>query len=197
MQGQRLDLPAAGRRGVKLFGCGIFRAEVAHLRPDLARDTDWLSPGLHTDLQALGQEIEATAGAGPAVAFLGAACHPDLANLARDLGHLPGKDCVAAFLSEDERREFETRKAFVMTPGWLQHWREIFAEGLGWDEVDAHQNFGFYDAIVLLDFGLETLDDLAVLAFFEYTGKVIEIVPANLERFRDHLTALCGPPAPP
>ena len=54
-----------------------------------------------------------------------------------------------------------------MTPGWLRNWGEIFREGLGWDEVDARQNFGLYDVVVLLDFGLEPIDDLAVLEFFD------------------------------
>jgi len=97
---------------------------------------------------------------------------------------LPGKDCVAAFLGDDERRELEGRKAFVITPGWLCYWREIFQEGLGWDEVDARQNFGFYDGIVLLDFGLEPIDDMAVLEFFEYTQTPVEVMPVRLDRFR-------------
>ncbi len=173
-----------------IVGCGIFRTEVESLRPDLAEEAVWLPPGLHTDLQALGRELEAAAAGRPRAALLGAGCHPDLPRVVGARGHLPGKDCVAAFLSDAERRELEDRKAFVMTP-------EIFQEGLGWDEVDARQSFGFYESVVLLDFGLEPLDDLAVLEFFEYTQKPIEIVPADLGRFREHLAALCGLPAPP
>ena len=33
-----------------------------------------------------------------------------------------------ARLSDEERRELEDRKAFVMSPGWLHFWREIFQE---------------------------------------------------------------------
>ena len=62
-----------------------------------------------------------------------------------------------------------------------------FREGLGWDEVDARQNFGFYEVIVLLDFGLEPIDDLEVLECFEYTQKPVEVVPARLDRFRSVL----------
>lgn len=180
-----------------IVGCGIFRTEVESLRPDLAEEVVWLPPGLHTDLPALGRELAAASAGGPRAALLGGGCHPDLPRVVGALGHLPGKDCVAAFLSDAERRELEGRKAFIMTPGWLRHWREIFQEGLRWDEVDARQNFGFYESIVILDFGLEPLDDLAVLEFFEYTQKPIEILPAGLGRFRDQLAALCGPPEPP
>ncbi|MDW7712636.1 MAG: DUF1638 domain-containing protein [Deferrisomatales bacterium] len=180
-----------------ITGCGIFREELEHLQPNLPHEVRWVSPGLHTDLDRLGEELRAEAEGDPGSAFLfGAACHPDLPSLAASRGgeYLPGKDCVAAFLSEEERRALEARKAFVITPGWLRHWREIFQEGLHWDEVDARQNFGFYDSIVLLDFGLEPIDDLQVLEFFEYTQTPIEIVPATLDRFRDQIENLTAPP---
>jgi hypothetical protein len=114
------------------------------------------------------------------------ACHPDIDALVASSGgrRLPGKDCVAAFLTDEERRELEGRKAFVMTPGWLRLWRDIFREGLGWDDVDARQSFGFYDVVVLLDFGLEPLDDMEILEFFEYTQTPVEVVSTSLERFR-------------
>lgn len=183
---------------MNLVGCGIFRREVEHLCPNLPpEEVRWLPPGLHTDLESLGQELAGSAAGHSGSAFLfGAACHPDLPALAASRGAacLPGKDCVAAFLSDAERRVLEARKALVLTPGWLQHWREIFLEGLHWDEVDARQNFGFYDAIVLLDFGLEPIDDLQVLEFFEYTQTPIEMVPASLERFREQCEALVQPP---
>jgi hypothetical protein len=81
-------------------------------------------------------------------------------------------------------------KAFVMTPGWLRHWREIFQEGLRWDDVDARQNFGFYEAIVILDFGLEPIEDMAVLEFFKYTQTPVEVIPCSLDRFRERLHEL-------
>ena len=51
------------------------------------------------------------------VCLYGAACHPDMDQLvAAHKGRcLPGKDCVAAFLPDEQRRELERRKAFVMT----------------------------------------------------------------------------------
>lgn len=157
--------------------------------PELARQATWLPAGLHVDLgrleEALGEALE---GAHEPICLYGA-CHPDMDDLvaAHSGCRLPGKDCVAAFLGEEERRKLEDRRAFVMTPGWLRCWREIFRQGLGWDDADARQGFGFYDAIVLLDFGLEPIDDFEVLEFFEYTQKPVEVVPASLDRFRSVL----------
>jgi hypothetical protein len=59
-----------------------------------------------------------------------------------------------------------------------------FVDGLGWDETDARLNFGVYDVIIVLDFGLEPIEDLDVLEFFDFTETEAEIVPATLEHFR-------------
>jgi hypothetical protein len=171
---------------MKIVACEILRSEVESIAPEVAGRATWLPAGLHVNLDRLGEALAgALTGAGRAVCLYGA-CHPDIdALVAPSAGcRLPGKDCISAFVTDEERRELEGRKAFVMTPGWLRHWREIFQEGQGWDEVDARQNFGFYDVVILLDFGLEPIDDLAVLEFFEYTQTPVEIVPASLDRFR-------------
>lgn len=171
---------------MKIVACEIFRREVEEVAPDAVRNAVWIAPGLHGDLDRLKAALEAElAGAQRPLCLFGA-CHPDLDLLLAGCGgcRLPGKDCIAAFLDEDERRALEDRKAFVMSRGWLRHWRGIFREALGWDEVDARTNFGLYESIALLDFGLEPLDEMELLEFFEYTGTPIEVIPATLDRFR-------------
>ena len=179
---------------MKIAACEILRSEVEAVAPEVAAAATWLPAGLHVNLNQLGEALEAALTDTDRAICLYGACHPDIDALVAPSGgcRLPGKDCIAAFLSDEERRELEGRKAFVMTPGWLRHWRQIFQEGQGWDEVDARQNFGFYEVVVLLDFGLEPIDDLAVLEFFEYTQTPVEVVPANLERFREVLREVVG-----
>ena len=179
---------------MKVVACEILRSEVESVAPEVASRTTWLPAGLHVNLDRLGEALgDALTGADRAVCLYGA-CHPDIDAWVAPSGggRLPGKDCVAAFLTDDERRELEGRKAFVMTPGWLRHWREIFCQGMGWEDIDARQSFGFYDLVILLDFGLEPIDDLAVLEFFDYTQTPVEIVPASLDRFHRILREVIG-----
>ena len=77
-----------------------------------------------------------------------------------------------------------------MSPGWLREWRSIFVDGMGWDEIDGRINFGLYDVVVVLDFGLEPIDDVAVLEFFDFTQTPVEIVPATLDWFRQRVAEL-------
>ena len=63
---------------------------------------------------------------------------------------------------------------------------------MGWDEIDGRINFGMYDLIAVLDFGLEPIDDLDVLEFFDFTQTEIEIVPADLGHFRARVAEIVG-----
>jgi hypothetical protein len=169
---------------VKVVGCSIFRAELEHV---LGADVEaaWLPAGLHVSEARLGGALDEALAAEDDVACFYGACHPDLdAKLAARGGRrLDARNCTEAFLSPGERARLGER-AFIMSPGWLREWRSIFVEGQGWDEIDARINFGVYDRVVVLDFGLEPIDDLDVLEFFDFTQTEVEIVPATLDYFR-------------
>jgi len=176
----------------RLVACTIFRSELEHL---LGSDLDatWLPAGLHVSERRLGQALDEALGVDDEVACFYGACHPDLdARLAECGGkRLDAKNCIAAFLSPAQQAELGER-VFIMSPGWLRDWRSIFVEGLGWDETDARVNFGAYDRIAVLDFGLEPIDDLAVLELFDYTETEVEIVPASLDHFRARVAETLG-----
>lgn len=72
-------------------------------------------------------------------------------------------------------------KTFYLSPGWLDHWERIFKTGLGWDSIDARQNLGFYDRILLLDAGVSPLSDERILEFYEYCQVPVEILSVKLD----------------
>jgi hypothetical protein len=175
---------------VKLVGCSVFRAELEHVMgPDAP--VDWLPAGLHVSDQRLGTAIsEALAGTSGAACLYGA-CFPDMDSLLEAHGarRLPARNCVEAFVSPEARAAFGDR-AYIMSPGYLRQWRAIYVEGTGWDEIDGRINFGMYDVIILLDFGLEPIDDIDVLEFFDFTQTPIDIVPASLDWFKERVAEL-------
>jgi len=75
-------------------------------------------------------------------------------------------------------------KTFYLTSGWLENWRKIFMEGLGWDAVDARQNFGYYDRILLLDTGIVPIDDMNLLEFYDYAQVPVETMPVDPDNLR-------------
>jgi hypothetical protein len=91
-------------------------------------------------------------------------------------------------LGKDRQKEIEkSEKVFYLTPGWLQNWKDIFLQGQGWDEIDARQNMGFYDKILLLDTGVSEFSDEELLEFFEYTQVPIEIEDIGLAVFKENI----------
>lgn len=124
------------------------------------------------------------------VAVLGR-CHPDVdAILARYGAHrLPMNNCVEALLGERMRGYLQEANTFFTTPAWLRHWRRALARGMRWDEVDARQNFGLYERILLLDAGVTAYTPEQVLAFFDHVQVPVEIVPVELVHLTELLAA--------
>ena len=153
----------------------------------------WLPAGLHVSDERLGAALAEALGTGDGQVCLYGACHPDIDAMleARGGRRLAAQSCIEAFLDPEKRARLPER-AFIMSPGWLREWRSIFVDGLGWDEIDGRINFGLYDVVVVLDFGVEPIDDIAVLEFFDFTQTPVEIVPATLDRFRQRVAELLG-----
>ncbi|MDR2509332.1 MAG: hypothetical protein LBC77_01660, partial [Spirochaetaceae bacterium] len=68
--------------------------------------------------------------------------------------------------------------------GGLKLWKSIYQEGHGWDEVDARQNFCYFDRIVVLDTGVFPIACEDLFEFFEYTQVAVEIEKISLEHFK-------------
>jgi hypothetical protein len=81
-------------------------------------------------------------------------------------------------------------RAFIVTPGHLRAWRSIYVDGMGWDEIDGCINFGMYDVVALLDFGLGVIDDIDVLEFFDFAQTPVDVVPADLDGFKERVAEL-------
>jgi hypothetical protein len=172
----------------KLLCCGILARELEHLLRECQAEISYLDPALHVDLDKLAAELEKgmqQVEEGAAL-VLGTQCHPDLANLiaGKRMRGIQAKNCIEMLLGDEMARMDSEAKTFYITGGWLENWRSIFIEGLKWDEIDARQNFGYYDRIVLLDTGIWPVDDEMILEFYEYTRVPIEMVPVTLDHLR-------------
>ena len=178
---------------MKLVGCSVFRTEFEHVM-GAGTAVDWLPAGLHAGEGRLEEAlVESRSGTRPARPASTGSCYPDIDALfeAHGARRLPARTCGGgeAFLSADARAAFGDR-AFIITPGYLREWRSIYVDGMGWDEIDGRINFGMYDVIVLLDFGLEPIDDMDVLEFFDFTQTAVDIVSADLDWFSERVAEL-------
>ncbi len=175
--------------------CGILRKELEHVLQGKEVEIHYLEPGLHVDFDKLGkalvQVLDGMKEDSVAVLF-GLQCHPEMERLVAERGGrvIRAKNCIEMLLGERLAELDAGGRNFYVTAGWLENWRKIFVEGLKWDEVDARQNFGYYDRILLLDTGIAPVDHEKILEFFDYTQVPIEILPIDLEHFRRQVEKL-------
>ncbi len=177
-----------------LICCGILRRELEQMFAEHAGGSDrnvkriYLEPALHVDLVKL---KEALAGAladvvgegGSPFLVYGRLCHPEIESLAGEYGAsvASADNCIQMLLGEDMARIDAEARTFYLTPGWLENWKQIFIKGLGWDSIDARQNFGIYERVLFLDTGVMPFEEEKILEFFDYTQVPVEVRRVGLE----------------
>lgn len=186
---------------VRIVACGIFQLEleevleeikgawastdefkVTYIAPALDVHLDKLKDGITEALDRVTEE--------KIVLLFGSLCHPDLSEFTEKYHVIrpQPKNCIELVLGKERQKELESSvRIFYLTPGWLRNWQSIFKEGHGWDEIDARQNFGYFDKILLLNTGVCEFKDEDILDFYEYTQVPIEIESVELVVFKEYV----------
>ncbi|MDN5347673.1 MAG: hypothetical protein PWP65_1237 [Clostridia bacterium] len=180
-----------------LICCGILQKELEQIFNESFADNNnvsarvYLEPALHVDLDKLYSILEDTLANlsrknKKLVLVYGANCHPEMEVLARHFGAstIPARNCIEMLLGEEIIKVNQEAKTFYLTPGWLENWKNIFINGLGWDSIDARQNFAVYNRILLLDTGVTPLAEEKILEFFDYTQIPVETRRIGLQNLR-------------
>lgn len=182
----------------KVFiGCSILKNEINQVMQEmgLQNKTVFIDAALHVNIdrleEALRVKLDETRQMGKPIILVGNRCHPDIDIIAKDYDGqiVPRANCLELLLGDKMKELNKDAKIFYTTSAWLAKWQEIFITELGWDEIDGRQNFGFYDKILLLDWGTP-VDDMAILEFFEFTQVPIEPYPISLDNLKREITEL-------
>ncbi|MDR2352121.1 MAG: DUF1638 domain-containing protein [Deltaproteobacteria bacterium] len=183
-----------------LIACNIFEEElkaVLENQTDFEVKTIFLQAGLHNDMDLMTKELneafqKVTEGDPAVRLLLGYGCHPDLIGSSEitKFPVLSTKNCLGALLGEAKIMELEQNKTMVITPAWIR--KVWFADNgmrhiLGWDDTDFRLNFGRYDRILVLDFGLSPLTDEEILDAFSVVEVPIEVESFPLDHFEKFL----------
>ncbi|MDR2405907.1 MAG: DUF1638 domain-containing protein [Deltaproteobacteria bacterium] len=179
-----------------LIACNIFEDELKYVldkHKEYEVEMLWIGAGLHNDLNLLQKRMDeafANVNGGDVRIMLGQGCLPGLKEIAEEKGLplLTTKNCLGALVGEDRLMNLEENKTMVITPAWIR--KTWFADDgiralLGWDDTDFRINFGRYDRILVLDFGLNPLSDEEILDAFSIIEVPIECETHPLEHFED------------
>lgn len=186
---------------VRIVACGIFQLELERALEEIKAEwasadefkVTYTAPALHVDYTKLKDGITEALDKvteEKIVLFFGSMCHPELSEFTEKFHVIrqQPRNCIELVLGQERQKELEaSARVFYLTSGWLRNWQNIFRHGQGWDEIDARQNFGFYDKILLLDTGVSEFNDEDILEFYEYTQVPIEIESVELDVFKKHV----------
>ena len=187
---------------VRIVACGIFQLELERVLEEIKEEwasavdefsVTYVASALHVDLDKLKNGITEALDRvteEKIVLFYGSMCHHEVSEFTEKYHVIrpQHRNCIELILGKERQKELEaSARIFYLTPGWLRNWENIFRQGQGWDEIDARQNFGFYDKILLLDTGVSEFNDEDILEFYEYTQVPIEIESVGLDVFKEHV----------
>lgn len=168
--------------------------EIDHILKNQDVEIRYLDAALHVDLKKLlssvTSAIESYDDKEHLTLIFGTGCHPEMEDVVARNGCrcIQSRNCIEMLLGDKMAEMDKEARTFYLTPGWLANWRQIFVEGLKWDKVDARQNFGFYERIVLLDTGLAPIEDEKILEFFDFAEVPIDIVAIDTDNLCKLLT---------
>ena len=118
-------------------------------------------------------------------------CDTGIKQIAKDEGAKNpfGKNCIEIILGPERTKELQNDRTIIFTRGWIRMIKESLEKGL-WSEVDVRTDFGYYDRILVLDYGIAPLTDLEILSLYDLIRVPIEIEQVNLDYFKTVVKSL-------
>ena len=183
-----------------LIACGILKAEVeaALSQRGLSAPVFYLAPAPCVEPKALLRQLrtllDRAAQVSDDIVVLIGRCHPELDEI---LASYPARratinDCFDALLGEERKLIDRESNTFYTSTAWLDHWQRALRRSMQWGQVDARQNFGHYDRILLLDAGLKPVPDEKILEYFDYLQVPVEPHAITLDALGTLLSRYLG-----
>lgn len=181
-----------------ILSCAIFQHELEKILPEIKEEMriddieiNYLPAALHMDNNKLEDSIKngMKAFAGKKIMVLyGNMCHPHLSKIIENRGVFNNgtKNCVELILNPERKKELDkTGNVVYLTSGWLKWWREIFHRELEYNPENPHIIMEQCDKIIVLDTGINAMDEEELLIFYDCVQIPIEIKQINLDYFKD------------
>ncbi len=193
-------ISSSSREETCLIACPIFERELETvlLELDLAPEIKYMHYTIHNNpLMMEEQLVEKVADAENTtqnVRFLvGKHCKGkrDMAEVVKGCnGKIPqARNCIDMLIGRELTKKLQKNRTSLMTPAWIRMINQSIADGQ-WSVTDARVNLGWYNKILILDTGVDPLDDEQIMEFYDLTQVEIDILPVDLTHFKTLLRDL-------
>ena len=99
------------------------------------------------------------------------------------------KNCTEIILGPERTKLFQKGKTSVITNSWVEMRKRLIDMGL-WSEVDEHIASGYFDRLLLLEYGTTSLKDEEILSLYDFFQVPIETEKVDLNYFKSVLKGL-------
>ena len=164
------------KNAVSLIACPIFEDELKAVLPSNPEMTLLLMDSIiHNNPKIMKQELtnaiaEVKKINSDICLMVGCECECDtgIKQIAEDARakHPSGKNCIEIILGPERTKELQDNRTIIFTRGWIRMIKKSLENGL-WFEVDVRKDFGYYDRILVLDYGTAPLTDLEILSLYD------------------------------
>lgn len=183
-----------------LIACPIFRKELESVLGELNQvpQINYMHYTIHNNPLRMEEEllenIAKVSATGKEVRFLVGKecnCKRDISEVVKDCGgKIPqAKNCIDMLIGEELAGELQKNRTSLMTPAWIRMINQSIADGQ-WSVTDARLNLGWYNKILILDTGVDSLSDEQIMEFYDLTQVEIEILAVDLSHFKTLLQEL-------
>ncbi len=158
---------------ILIIACSIFKRELEHLKETGLLDSEllYLNSMLHMHPKKLGKLLEQTLTKHKdrKIVLLYGDCHSHMMDTETEhIKKVNGINCCEIFLGAERYFKLRKQGAFILLPEWLERWREIFQDELGFKDEHIAQRFmnDFHKNLVYIDTGitevpLEKIDQIS------------------------------------
>ncbi len=182
-----------------LITCPIFEEELNAVLPsDSNVMIHFMDFGIHNNANRMKEELESAIAKAKNInsdisLLVGCECYCDIAigQIAENANakYPLMKNCVEIILGPERTKELQKNRTIIFTQGWIKMITKSVEYGV-WTEVDARINFGYFDRILILDYGIAPITDLEILSLYDLIQVPIEIEQVKLDYFKDVLYCL-------
>ncbi len=101
------------------------------------------------------------------------------------------KNCIEIILGPERTKELQKNRTSILTQGWIKMIQGAIQHKV-WTETDARIAFGYFDRLLLLDYGNILLTDEEILYLYDLFQVPIEIEQCEMDYFQEILNQLLG-----
>lgn len=185
-----------------IIACSIFRNELERLMEERLPDVEvfYLDSMLHMHpekLEELMNSILPKHKDKKVILLYGDCYSRIMESETPNLQKVDGINCCEIFLGEKRYRKLRSEGAFILLPEWLNRWREVFRDELGFKDPRIAKKFmnEFHTRLVYLDTGMCEIPVDKLNELSSFTGLDYRIEPCSgenllseIEKTRKNLT---------